>query len=230
MTIQYCRISIMEYIAQGIGLFFGVVFSIVVYWLYESFIKMPSKKREIEKGINTEFKELRVQLYLTSYIANDNYGTHTKNQFIKYYDVFKEFKDYPDEQEINRICTFLEKQLKKSDADIIKESKQYYQINLASTGQPTTSFKLNYIPFTRTNLNYVDMFEINKQRQLATILKMLDSLNQEAIYDREYLMKTFENLDDTNRQIVSSNYDKSAQSIGKQSERLADRITTFLNS
>ncbi len=181
-------------------------------------IKKRYQKREIERGILTELKELKLKLVSVVYLVADRSGTIEKELVTWLQTHLETYAGVypPDEavEAINRLSAL-------SDEELAAMSSP---LAIRGDGRGLTLKKYG-TPLLDSKITFLTVFNEEFQNRVLEIKAQINTLNEEVDLTRFYLMKTFDSLSQENHQIVSQNLDDCYRQISAMARRIVDHIS-----
>jgi len=204
-------------------------------WAYDKFIRIPSIRDDIKKGIKAELSEYLPQLYMTAFLVFQKYALLRKDNMQTIYNGLIGYEKDPYEPEFKRQCDYIKEKLDMKDDDLQTTLDNDAQIIQQTGADMSTTFKKIELPFTRMNISKIDTFSTDIQRRLFYILNRNNVINQEIDNVLNYLSLTFtvpyktQQLHRDNLDALYTNINNLEKAIGRYMYELGDKIVSFLD-
>lgn len=185
-------------------------------------IKKYGRKKEFEKGVLAELREIRSRLASIVFLLSPKYGPFDREVLKWVHNIFKEDAGATVSLEtINTLMTRLEEWTDEQLEDWGRR-RRAEQIS-------GKSIRKYYAPFLDANIGQVSLFDVKFQRLIHQIRAWLGALNETTDEAWYYFSKTFDStLDSTNRRIINANLDGAYKAIWDNSRITADKITEVM--
>lgn len=181
-------------------------------------INKHCQRREIERGILTELKELEVKLVGVVYLVAYRSGTITRELVTWLQTHIEEYAGvHPSDEAvgtINRLSVLSDEEL----------AANLSHLALRGYGRGLT-LKKHQTPLLDSKVNSLIVFNEGFQNRVLEIKGQINTLNEEVDLARFYLEKTFDSLSEENHQTVSQNLDDCYKQISAMARRIVDHIS-----
>ena len=157
-------------------------------WIAE-LIQRPYRRRQIQKSIFIEFRELRYKLACLVWLISDNSGKFDRATNVWVEEILlsdkSPYEKLDIEETISKLLKFGDEELK--------------TLNATKPKWETLKLKKFNLSFLNSQISSLLLFSPEFQRLAHEILGRVATLNEEIDAARYFHEKTFDNISDTNR-------------------------------
>ncbi len=188
-------------------------------------IQKKYTKKDLHKGICTEFEELKYILIFNCYILGKKSGVFDR-KFLEWFILNAEV--YSGDQGIIDTTLPVVKQLLKDVDDAALAA--YVKSHREERSAKSLSLKKINATFTDLNLSELSIFNVDYQSLLFGLKRLIDNINDEIIKVEKLADMTFDSsVSRDNYEIISKGINEKYSQIQSMSITLVNKITAFLN-
>lgn len=187
-----------------------------------------TSKREIKKGIQTELKELQLRLIGICFSTTTDHGNITMDWSEWMLPYFKNFMN-TDEYDYMRDKPFTKMDISKSSF------KRFYEILVAQQEESKLDESKSTMIFTKLISPYLDskygtisLFDEKYQMEITKLRRELISINEDFEQLQYYHYKTFDDIPENNRAVVSENIKIILKRISRKTKGIIKLIENIL--
>jgi hypothetical protein len=204
-----------------VGIFLGWVLGLLSPLIVDA-IRKHCRQREVQQGIFTELRHLRLRMALAAYAVESHLGTIDR-ALLKW--MISTLENYRGETEPDRLLVHMRKCVALGDDQLLA-------VLANKKAQPGSGLDMaKYrVPYLDSRMGQLEIFDEQTRAAMLDVRAQLDFFNEEIDEARLYHKMTFEfSASDTNYPIVRQNVENCYRNLGRRAKQIADRIGTILS-
>ena len=192
--------------------------------------KRRSQKKEVKRGILTELQETQIILIFTCDMLTQRFGGYDRNFLTWILPYFRKFGESDSSSQYDNNIKFVNDTLALTDEEIKTQVEELRRRNLQQEGSKSgLTLKTMLLPYADSKISSLPLFKEDFQRQVLSIKRDTNAMNEDIELAWWYFKKTFESLSDKNYQLIDANLNKTYLDLAGKTRRLADKIQKLLS-